>query len=144
MTARRAIFLTTRRELRERALSRAFLISTAIQVAVVVAIVVIGAISGSDSEEFDVGVAPDARAVGEAAGAAQGNYDVTLTLTDVSNAEAARAAIADGELDAALVGNRLITDGEPDDALNALLQQASADVASSEQLRAAGVSDSEI
>ena len=144
MTGRKAIFLTTRRELRERALSRAFLISTAVQVAVVVAIVVVSALSSGGSDEFDVGVDSATRAVGEAAVAAQEGYDVELHLETVPSVDEAQSRVSDGELDAALIDGRLITDGEPSDSLAALLQQSAAEVSGQERLRAAGVPEDEI
>jgi ABC-2 type transport system permease protein len=144
MSGRRAIFLTTRREIRERAASKAFLISTAVQIAVVVAIVAIGAISSGGDDEFDLGVDAGSRAVGDAAIAAQDGYDLELTLSSVADTSEARSQVTDGELDAAVADGRLISDGAPPDNLAAVLQQSAAEVGSRERLRGAGVPDDEI
>jgi ABC-2 type transport system permease protein len=145
MTDRRAVYLTARREVDERIRSRAYLISTVIQIAVVVAIVVIAAASEGGAEEFDVGTVGAApAAIAEAAQAKQEAFDAELQVDAYPDEAAARTAIEDGEIDAALVDSRLLSDGDPPTTLAALLQQASADVSSTEQLQRAGLTESEI
>jgi ABC-2 type transport system permease protein len=142
---RRAIFLTARREVLERARSRAFLFSTLIQIAVVIAIVVVAAATEGGAEEFDVGtVGGEARAVAEAGTAIQAEFDAELKVEPYADEESATAAVEDGDLDAALVAGRIITEGDPNSTLAGLLQQASAEVASTRELRAAGLDDQEI
>jgi ABC-2 type transport system permease protein len=145
MNDRRAVYLTARREVTERIRNRTFLLSTALMVVVAVAIVVVASVTEGDADEFDVGtVGPEPRAVVEVAVAAQDAFDAEVTLEEYPDEAAARTAVDDGEVDAALVDGRLISDGDPPSTLAALLQQASADVATREQLRDDGLSETQI
>ncbi len=148
MSNRRAIFLTARREIRERLRTRAFVISTAIQVLIVIAIVVISAITAGDSsEKFDVGyVGAEGRTVVEAAEAAEGSVDAEITAKSFGDEQAARAAIEGDDVDAAVVAagakRVLVTQSSPSDTLVALLQAAERDVRGAEILRSEGLSES--
>ncbi len=55
MTGFRPIFLTARREIRERARSRAFIVSTIVQMVIVVLIVIIGSATSDDTESYKLG-----------------------------------------------------------------------------------------
>ena len=145
MTDRRAIFLTARREISERARSRAFLASTALQVAIVVAIVVVASLTSGGTDTFKVGtVGDEAGAVTDAATAQQEAFGVELDVQTLDDEAGARAAIEAGNLDAALVEGTLLTGSGPSETLTALIQQASRDVAGTEALRSKGVDDQTI
>src|SRR5690606_26969013 len=64
-----------------------------------------------------------------------GADDVTVEWRDYPDEAAARRAVLDGDVDAALVGTRVLSDGEIDKRLGALLQAAHHQA----QLTAAGV-----
>lgn len=145
MTDRRAIFLTARREISERARSRAFLASTALQVAIVVAIVVVASLTSGGTDTFKVGtVGDEAGAATDAATAQQEAFGVELDVQTLDDEAGARAAIEAGNLDAALVEGTLLTGSGPSETLTALIQQASRDVAGTEALRSKGVDDQTI
>lgn len=145
MTGRRAVFLTARRELRERVKSRAFIASTVVQVLVVLAIVIVSSLTGGDTETFTVGtVGDDAVTVAEVAQTQQEAFAVEVELEAFSDEEAARAAVEVGDIDAVVSGGKLITGAGPSEALLALIQQASASVSGAEALRAEGLGDADI
>lgn len=141
MSSRHAIFLTGRRELRERLRSRAFRVSTGVQVLLVVgAVVLSGVLGGDDTTTFDVGVVgPQARAVGKAAQTRQRSIDATVKVRRLPSVAAARRAVADGDVDAALSGRSVVASADPEDALIGLLQGASASVRGSAILDRSGV-----
>ena len=142
MTDRRAIFLTARRELRERARSRAFLASTVLQVVIVIAIVVVASLTSGGTDTFKVGVVGDqARTVTDAATAQQKAVGAELKLKTFDDEAAARSAVEKDELDAAVAGGRLLTGSGPSETLTTLVQQASRDVAGTDVLRAKGLDD---
>lgn len=145
MTDRHAIFLTARREIRERARSKAFLASTALQVVIVVAIVVVASLTSGGTDTFKVGtVGDEAVAVTDAATAQQEAFGVELDVESLDDEAAARAAIEAGDLDAALTQGAVLTGSGPSETLTALLQQASRDVAGTDTLRSEGLDDETI
>ena len=142
MTDRRAIFLTARRELRERARSKAFLVSTVLQVVIVIAVVVVASLTSGGTDTFKVGVVGDqARAVTDAASAQQKAFGAELKLKTLDDVAAARSAVEKDELDAAVAGGRLLTGSGPSETLTTLVQQASRDIAGTDVLRAKGLDD---
>jgi ABC-2 type transport system permease protein len=146
MSNRHAVFLTARREVRELLRSRAFRVSTAIQLAIVIAIVVIsGLTSGDSTDKFDVGyVGPEAQRVVEAAQKRQASVDAELTVHAYNDEAGARAAVADDDLDVAVVTAGLVARSNPSETLIALLQGASASVRGTEVLERQGVGPDEI
>ena len=145
MTSRRAIFLTARRELRERARSRAFIASTIVQVVIVLVIVVVSSLTGDDTESFKLGTLGEGpTAVAQAAVAQQEAFAAEVELTTFETDDEARAAVKDDEVDAVITAGGLITRAGPSETLIALVQQASRSVAGSEALRSRGLTDTEI
>jgi ABC-2 type transport system permease protein len=146
VSPRRAIELTARREILERARSRAFVISTLVQVAVVIAIVVIAALTSGDStERYDVGYSgAAARGVVESAERQASAFDAEVTPRELASEAEARAAVENEDVDAAVVGRSLIVRTDPSDNLTSLLQAAQREVATSAQLRAEGLDSGEI
>jgi len=145
VTRYRAIYLTARREIRERARSRAFVASTVIQVAVVLAIVAIAALTSGDEDTFTIGVAgAQDREIAEAAAVDVSAYGAELKIEPVAGEAAARAAVDGGELEGAVVGGTLITDHNPPETLVGLMQQAWSDVSARRILEAEGLSDARI
>ena len=143
MSPRRAIALVARREVVEGVRSRAWRASLAIQVALVVGIAVVSIVTSDDGgpSKRDVAViGPEAARIAAQARAAEAGYGIELTIERSAGPAAARTAVRDEEVDAALVGKGLTIGESPDDALVALLQNAARVVAGKERLRAAGLS----
>lgn len=145
MTGPRAIFLTARREVRERARSRAFLISTGLQILVVVAIVVVASITSDETDEFKVGaVGPDAVAITDEASAAAQGFAAKLDVEELAEADA-RRQVEEGDLDAAVLGNQTVVTGSgPSETLTALLSESARSVAGAQSLRDRGLDDKAI
>ncbi|MQA74766.1 MAG: ABC transporter permease subunit [Solirubrobacterales bacterium] len=146
MSGRRAIYLTSRREVREGLRSRALIISTGIQVAIVVAIVIVAGITGGDeTNEYDIGyVGSDAKAVVDEARSAASAFDAEVSPREYADPAAARAAVDGEDIDAAIAGRELIARTDPSDTLTSLLQSSSREVRGSEALRSRGLSEREI
>ncbi len=140
MNPRRLVYLTARREVRERLRSRAFLVSTGISVLAVVAIVVIASLTSGGEERFTLGVVgPEARATAEQARAGQEALGVELDVRELGDEAAARRAVEDDDVDAAVAGGRILSRGQPEPELLALLQEANRQVAGERALREAGL-----
>ncbi len=145
MTGRRAVELTARREIRERWRSRAFRVGLAIQIVIVLAIVVVAALSGGgDETTYDVGlVGGDADAIGREL-AAEPPGGITIAESHPASAEAARAAVEDGDLDAAVAAAGLLVASGTGPELPALIQAAAAKAESQAVLRRSGLDAGQI
>ena len=145
MSSRHAIYLTMRRELRERLRSRAFQVATAVQIVIVVGIVVVAGVTGDDTETFKVGaVGERAASVGELARTEAESIEAKIELETLADEAAAESAVSDEDVEAAILDDRLLTGSSPDPGLIALLQDASAQVRGSESLRAEGLSEEQV
>lgn len=146
MTSREAITIVAERELREGLRSRAWRISVAIQVAIVAGIAIVAVLTAGDDgpSQRQVAVAgAGAERIEARAREQQGAFGIELETTAVPSAVAARQAVRDEDVDAALSEAGLITAEDPDQVLVALLQSAARLVAGEERLRAAGLSPAE-
>ena len=146
MTARRAVALTGRREFRERVRSRAFRVGLLVQVAIVVGIAVVGALTSDDGPStVKLGVSgPQSAAVAAVARERAVGFDAEVEVTRYSSPATASAAVADDDVDLALAGDRLVTTSNTDAEDVALVQSAAASVRTTEELRAQGLSATEI
>lgn len=146
MTPRRAVMLTTRREFRERIRSRAFRVSLAIQFVLVIGIAMASIITSDDGPStLKLGVSGrEAAIIGASASERADAFNLRVELKRFADATAARAAVADDEVDLALAGGRLLTPSDPDDQDVALVRSAAAGVRSTEALREHGLSPAEI
>ena len=145
MSSRHAIYLTMRRELRERLRSRAFQVATAVQILILVGIVIVAGVTGDDTETFKVGaVGERAASVGELARTDAGSIEAKIELETLADEAAAESAVSDEDVEAAILDDRLLTGSSPDPGLIALLQDASAQVRGSESLRAEGLSEEQV
>jgi ABC-2 type transport system permease protein len=106
MSTSRAIWLVAMREAVERARSRAYIVSTAITVIVLAAIVVITmVVSDDEPPRFTVSVTgPLPAAFDQSAEAAAEVFGASVALEQVPDGDAARAAVAEGRADAAVIG----------------------------------------
>jgi ABC-2 type transport system permease protein len=142
LNKRAEIELVARREGRERLRSRAFRVSTGVQLLVIVgAIAIANLTGGGDSDKSaNLGVVGrQAAVVGAAATDRDSAFGLDVTMRPERSEAAARAAIANDDLDAALVGDRLLTAPNPPDALAPLVQASSRDVRGAALLRSQGV-----
>ena len=143
MSFRRAAMLVTRREFGERIRTRAFQISTVVTILIVAAIAVAAGLLGGDGdEEYTVGAqGSEAVAIAESARASAKAYDIRLEVKQFTDAAKARAAAKAEDVDAAIVGDELITKDSPEGELEQVLQAATRDVRAAELLRREGLSE---
>lgn len=135
----RAAGLVARRELVERSREKSFLVSTLLTLLIVLGVALVPPLLGlGDPSRFQVAFAADATGQPEAAQRAGEELGVELEVVPVDPA-GARAAVADGELDAYVERARVLVDSELDPELGRVLQAASASTRSAEQLAASGL-----
>lgn len=134
-------FLVARRELVERARSRAFQVGTAIQLVAIVIVLVIATVTGGGEETKKVALVgaasqPYAQAL-QAAGPA---LDATIETRAYDDRSAAARAVEDGTVDAAVVdGDTVLVEDDPDDTLAAAVQATRRQLALRDALDRAGV-----
>ena len=145
MSFRRAVTLVTRREFGERIRTRAFQISTAVTVLIVAAIAVAAGLLGDDGDEkYTVGTqGQEAVAIAESARVSATTYDIRLEIKRFTDAAQARAAAKAEDVDAAIVGDELLTKDSPDGELEQVLQAATREVRAAEILRREGLSEAD-
>lgn len=131
MSGGRAAYLAARREIRERWRSRAFRVSTLIQVLAVAAIAVIVSVTsggGDDTTKVDVGkIGATGKAVTQTAERIGEALNLEFETREFDSREAARAALEDGDIQAAVGGGTavLVAEGIPEQAEAALAEAAS-------------------
>jgi ABC-2 type transport system permease protein len=142
MSFRRAVMLVTRREFGERIRRRAFQISVAVTVLIVAAIALAsGLLGGDDEKKYTVGAqGPEAVAIAASARDSAPAYDIRVEVKRFTDAARARAAAKAEDVDAAIVGNELVSKDSPDGELVQVLQAAARDVRAGAILRREGVS----
>jgi ABC-2 type transport system permease protein len=135
-----------RREFMERLRQRAFLISTGVVVLLVAIVAVLaGVLGGDDTKRYEVGVqGPEAVTIATAARAVAPQFDARIELRRFDSPAAARAAVRDESVDAAVVGGALVTLDEPPEELEQALQASARQVRSGAELRAEGLSSAEV
>lgn len=145
MSFRRAVMLVTRREFGERIRARAFQIGTVVTVLIVAAIAAAAGLLGDDGEQkYSVGAqGSEALAIAGAARAAAPGYDIRVEVKRYAEAAAARAAARADEVDAAIAGGELVSQGAPPGELEQLLQSATREVRAAEILRREGLSQAD-
>ena len=145
MSLSRATWLVARREFSERIRSRAFQISMLITVLVVAAVgIIAGVVNDDGRSEYTVGaVGPDGRAVAAAARSLGPAFDVDIEVQRERSAAAARAAVRDESVDAAVVEGVIVSLKEPPDELEQALQAAARRLRAGAALRSEGVSGAE-
>lgn len=120
MTAARAVWLVTWREIRERGKSRAYLFSSVFTVLILVGIIILpNAIEGGDDVTYEIGLAGDGNAVLQAAAleiatvwSAESDDVFTLEFTEFESVAEAEAALTNGDLEIILVdGSEIVTTG---------------------------------
>jgi ABC-2 type transport system permease protein len=137
--------LVTRREFGERIRSRAFQVSTALTLLVVAAVAILtGLLGGDDTTDYKVGAqGPEAVAIAAVSREAGPAFDVKIEVERFNSVAAARRAVRDERVDAALAGGALISRESPPDELEQALQAAARQVRAGETLRREGVSEAD-
>lgn len=133
MRGMRPVYLVARREIRERVRTRGFLIATALTLLGVLAIVAISAInSGGGPKTATVAALGDRdRAVLAEVEGEHEALDLTIKGSDRDlNEDQARQALIDGEIDAALIGRRVLISQDAPEALAAVLARTQVEVVS--------------
>jgi ABC-2 type transport system permease protein len=135
-----ARWIVARREVIERARSRAFQIAVAIQALSLVVVIVVAVLTGG-GETRTVGlVGADAQPYAAALRAAAPTLDATVRTVPLPDRAAARRAVRDGDVDLAVIdGRELIVEDDPDSALVAAAQAAHRQLALRDALEDAGV-----
>lgn len=154
MTASRAlrssevIGLIARREIKERLRAKSFYIATGLLVIVILAIGVINRIVGDTSPgTIDIAMAAaESDDVVTALDGAAAVFDRDANVTFFDDADAARAALEDGDADVAVIADeqRAVFDGDVDDEILGVVQQAWTIVDARERLVAAGLTPDQI
>ncbi len=144
MTAWQTIALITRREIRSRVLSKAFLVGLLVTVLVIFGVFGIAAAVSSD-DPIRVGL------VGQQPEGARENLEIigeldetTFDVTEFSTRSEAELAILDGDLDGAIVDGKSLVMRETDPELVGLVTPAWQQASLIEELADAGLSTSEI
>lgn len=121
--AARIVALVARREFDARVRTKSYLIGVLVTALLLAAILLVPALLGDDATELGL-VGDHALAAG--LGAAAQAAEVELTLSELSDEPAARAALRDGDLDAALIpqgeGYRLLVESEVDPQLRVVVE----------------------
>jgi ABC-2 type transport system permease protein len=141
----RATWVVARREFSERIRSRAFQISMLITVLVVAAVgIIAGVVNDDGRSEYTVGaVGPEGQAVAAAARSLGPAFDVDIEVQREPSAAAARAAVRDESVEAAVVEGVIVSLKEPPDELEQALQAAARRLRAGAALRSEGVSGAE-
>ena len=141
----KGILLVTRRELAIQLRSKGFLISVLATALIVAAVVVVPTLVNR-SDSYRVGLVGGASQVlTEPLSALADQAGIEMTITDPLDESAARAALADGELDAAVLdGQVVLSESALDQQVSGLIQGANQAVQSTSRLAASGLSVDQI
>lgn len=150
MKSRQLIALVARREVRERVRTKSFLFGTLFLALLPAAAIVIPTLVGDDGPRSDdvalVGRAPaELEAAISAAAGANPDSDAEIRTETLPDEGAARTALQDEEIDAAVIdGTRLLAREDPPEELIGLLRQVVATVGVGERLQSSGLSPDEV
>ncbi|MDQ2701066.1 MAG: ABC transporter permease [Actinomycetota bacterium] len=141
MSGSRATWLAARREIRERLRSRAYRVSTLVQVLAVVALAVVVSVTGGDgSTNVKVGtVGENGKTIVAQADRAAGQFNLEFETTEFDDAAAARSALVDGDIEAAVGDGPVLVVSDTPEQAQAVLGQAAGDSELMSRLKSAGV-----
>src|SRR3954454_14574441 len=110
MSARSAVWLVARREIRERVRERSFAIGTLVTIVILAAVVVLPSLFGGGEDKVTVAAAgSEGAALVQAAARADKPFDVALRLRATASDAESRRLLTDRKFDAAvLAGGRAI------------------------------------
>lgn len=139
--------LVARREVMVKLTDRAFLVGTAVTLALIAGLLTLQGLLSSRTKDYTLAAAPDAVTMAQAVRSAAGTIDdkVRVTVREVPDDRAGRAAVADESADAWLHpaaddGWALTTKSAPNDALEPVVAQVVRDRVLTENAQAAGTS----
>ncbi|HSP02327.1 MAG TPA: ABC transporter permease [Acidimicrobiales bacterium] len=140
--------LVARREVVERLRARSFAVATGLLVVVILAIGIISRLNSDDgADAIDVAVA-GAQPTGfeEMTGQTGALFERTVEITAFDDADAARTAVAEGEADVAVIGDRgeIVFDEDIAQQVLAILQQSWSSAQVQEALADAGLDEAEV
>jgi len=142
------IRLVAAREISARIRDRNFLISSAVLVLLLVGIIGLNVALGSGDDETRLGLVGGDPALEQALESQGGTLDVDVTVVDLDDEEAARAAVEAEEVDAALLADgddpELLVQQSADGPVQALAQGVVAQLALAERLAEAGVTSLDV
>ncbi|MEJ7703804.1 MAG: ABC transporter permease [Geodermatophilaceae bacterium] len=141
-----AVSLVARREVSAKLRDKGFLLSTAFIIVAILASVLLPAVFGGDDDAFDVGIVGivSSSALEPAIQAQATALGTDISLRSYEDAAAARAAVDDEEVDAALDGDQVIVVDTLEPVLDQVLNQAAASVAAEGRLAEAGIDAGEV
>jgi ABC-2 type transport system permease protein len=141
VTAGQTIALVARREVTQRSREKSFAISTMVSIVIIVLVAVLPkalGLGGKDS--FTVGVVdPAGAAVAQVAARGADAFDAEITVKWIAPSDA-RQALADGDVDAVVQGDRIRSQEKPENSLVNALQVANRQVRAQEALQRARLS----
>lgn len=146
MKTRQVIQLVAGREIRDRLRNRAFMIGTGLTLVVLVALIVAPTFfDDGEPPSYDLGVVGEADPLlADAATSAAQAREAEVQLAPVEDEAAAEAAVQDGDVDAVLLDqDRLLVADDPDENLQAIVDQARQQAAMLSGLEEAGVDPAE-
>ncbi|PSL03718.1 ABC-2 type transport system permease protein [Haloactinopolyspora alba] len=144
LTFRAAATLVARREFGQRLRDRSFFISTAVTVGIIAVVALFPRFTDVGEDSFDVGLLGGDQALRSAVQQQADVAGVEVEFGDVADAEQARGAVTDGDLDAYVDGDSVYVERDLDDSLRAVLQNAYSQVQGSAALSEAGIDPEEV
>ena len=136
--------LVAAREISTRIRDRTFIASSVLMIVLILGVLVFQVVVNSGDDTSRVGVVGDPGQLGAAIEAQAETLDVGVEVVSLDDDAAARSAVEDEEVDAALVGGTELVVREPDAALEAVVSGAVGAVALGEVLSEAGVDPADL
>jgi ABC-2 type transport system permease protein len=136
--------LVAAREISTRIRDRTFIASSVLMIVLILGVLVFQVVVNSGDDTGRVGVVGDPGQLGAAIEAQAETLDVGVEVVPLDDDAAARSAVEDEEVDAALVGGTELVVREPDAALEAVVSGAVGAVALGEVLSEAGVDPADL
>ncbi len=138
------IWLVARREMVARLRDKGFLLSTAFILLAIIAATLIPAVVSGGPSTYEVGVVGSTAQLEPAVQAQADAVDATVTLRSYDDATAARRAVVDEAVEAAVDGQQIVVTSSIDPTLEQILNGANAAVAGQQKLTAAGIDPSQV
>lgn len=135
--------LIARREIAAKLRDKGFLLSTAFILIAILASVLLPALFGGSSS-YTVGLGRDSVALAGPLAAAADQRDIELSTQTFDDVAGAQAAVADGDVDAVLDGQRVIVDSTLDPQLQELLDGTVASAVAGQRLDEAGIDPQQV
>lgn len=141
MKGSQAVYLVARREFWERVREKSFLIGMGVTMAVILAVILVPPLIFGEDGPRTVGLVGESSApYADALVAIGPQVDLEIETTTLASADAARVAVEEGEVEAAVVdGEALLTEAGPGDELTGAVQAVAQQIQAVDRLAEAGV-----